>query len=270
MVMTSDSESVGCEFEYSIFCFGKEKSSLISNSKYEKPNCVIAHSAVGSFCDGFLKEVKKDLPFRNKLSRKPVHVYFSKLDFNQINKTVKKRNNWLVKKNGFSAIHCIPQPFHFASQLPESERNLRFLGKSFWNQTCGRRRRNSEQTADMRKNPRLEGLLTQNISHSKHGQSTAKKRIFKYIQLSTEFPNGEKYCLDWVVDKNFFTFWDFLAEQVILLKLMLSHRSKYAIENEQFVVVDDVNYLVFRISFTTIREWPIELNPHCSVNSLTA
>ena len=87
---------MGCEFEYKKFCFGKEKPSLISlisNSKYEKPNCVIAHSAVGSFCDSFLKEVKKDLPFRNKLSRKPVHVYFSKLDFDQVNKAVKKRRN---------------------------------------------------------------------------------------------------------------------------------------------------------------------------------
>ena len=30
MVMTSDSESVGCEFKYSNFCFWREKSSLIS------------------------------------------------------------------------------------------------------------------------------------------------------------------------------------------------------------------------------------------------
>ena len=46
----------------------------------------------------------------------------------------------------------------------------------------------------------------------------------------------------WTVDQNFFTFLRFLAEQVILLKLMLSHTSMYAIKIRPFVVVDDVNY----------------------------
>ena len=50
VVMTSDWESVGCEFKYRSFCFWEEKPSLISlilNTKSEKDDCFVNVDVVG-------------------------------------------------------------------------------------------------------------------------------------------------------------------------------------------------------------------------------
>ena len=40
VVITSDSELLGCELEYNNFCFWKERLSLILNSNLEKLKCL--------------------------------------------------------------------------------------------------------------------------------------------------------------------------------------------------------------------------------------